>query len=361
MADLRSKIRSFWVGLFLLAVLCAGAEAVNHPPVLAPIGTKEVLVGETLSFTLSATDPDDDRIFFSGADLPIDSHLNPETGQFVWSPAINQIGTYSFTFSASDDGFPTLSSIEIIPVKVIYRLVRHKKAWGFGVKEAESVIETSELSDLFPKISKLEIDGHSLSPTQTLFNTSEDPKIRIELSSPYNVDTESVMVLLDGEQIRTSPFSDIQTFGEQKNILSFSFEIEPKKLSAGTHSLSIKGSNDLGVSVQNITLNVGKLRIVDNPLAFPVPFSPGAGRELTLQYSLSRNADIEIFVFSSAGQAVKKLSFSKGEEGGKEGLNKVSWDGISNTGTRIGNGIYVATIIDREVRDVLGKIKLVVY
>ena len=94
---------------------------------------------------------------------------------------------------------------------------------------------------------------------------------------------------------------------------------------------------------------------------FPVPFSPGPGKELTLQYSLSRNADIELFVFSSDGQAVKKLSFSKGEEGGKEGLNKVSWDGVSNTGVRVGNGIYIATIIDREVRDVLGKIKLVVY
>jgi len=271
------------------------------------------------------------------------------------------VGTYLFTFSVSDDGIPTLSNAETIAVRVIYRLVRHQKAWGFGVKEAESVIETSQLSDLFPSISKIEIDGRSLPPTQVLFNTSENPKIKIELSSPYNINPESVLVLLDGEQIQTSSFSDIQTFGEQKNILSFSFEIDPEELSAGTHSLSIKGANDLGVSAQNITLNVGKLRIMDNPLAFPAPFSPGPGKELTLQYSLSRNADIDIFVFSSDGQAVKKLSFFKGEEGGKEGLNKVSWDGISSTGTRVGNGIYIATIIDREVREVLGKIKLVVY
>ncbi len=345
----------------MLAVFCGGAEAVNHPPVLAFIGSKEVLVGETLSFTLSATDPDNDRIFFSGSDLPIDSHLDPETGEFVWAPTINQVGTHLFTFSASDDGSPTLFSSETIPVKVIYRLVRHQKAWGFGVKEPESVIETSELSDLFPKVSKIEIDGYPLPPTQTLFNTSENPKIKIELSSPYNINKESISVLLDGEQTQTSAFSDVQTFGEQKNILSLSFEIEPEKLSTGTHSLSIKGGNDLGASVQNITLNVGKLRIVDNPLAFPAPFSPGPGKEVTLQYSLSRSADIEIFVFSADGQAVRKLSFLKGEEGGREGLNKVNWDGIGGTGIRVGNGIYVATIIDREARNVLGKIKLVVY
>ena len=152
-----------------------------------------------------------------------------------------------------------------------------------------------------------------------------------------------------------------QTFGEQKNILGLSFELSPRNLSPGTHVLTLSGGNELGIGSQSLTLNVGELRIVDKPLAHPVPFSPGAGRTVTFQYTLSQDADVDIFIFSSAGEVLKKISFLKGEEGGRIGLNKVSWDGISNLGTRLGNGIYVATIIHQEDRSVLGKIKLVIY
>lgn len=349
------------IAVLLLSALCAGAQALNRAPLLDPIGAQEVLVGEALSFTLSATDPDGDQVFFAGSNLPIDSYLNPKTGQFRWAPALNQIGTYQFVFTASDDGVPTLSTSETVAVRVVYRLIRQQKVWGFGLGSTENIIETSELADLYPQITKIEVDGLAYPATPTVLYTSENPKIRIEASSPYNIDPRTVAVLLDGEQVELSPFSGIQTFGEQKNILNLSFNIDLKNLSQGAHTLSFRAGNDLGFSAQNITLNVGKLRLVESPLAFPVPYSPVSGGDITLQYNLSQDADIDIYIFSSSGQAVKKLTFAKGDEGGKTGLNKVRWDAKTSLGRPAGNGIYVGTIINKEDHGVLGKIKLVIY
>ena len=355
------KLKFLWGSLFLLIILSASTLAVNHPPQLSPIGSKEVLVGKTLSFSLSATDPDGDQIFFSGIDLPANSFLNPKTGLFNWNPEINQLGEYFFTFTTSDNASPSLSTSITVPVKVIYRLTQQQKAWGFGLKETETIVETSSISDLYPRIMKIEIDGRPFSPSQTLFYVSENPKIKIEAGSPYNIDKEAITVLLDGEIIEISPFSNLQTFGEEKDILSLAFVVSPQNLSSGKHALKIEVGNKLGFSAQNITLSVGKLRIVDKPLVFPVPFKPSLGRELSLQYTLSENADIDIYIVSASGEIAKRLSVLNGEEGGKAGLNKVRWDGKTDWGNYIGNGIYVATIINKADRDVLGKIKLVIY
>jgi hypothetical protein len=66
-------------------------------------------------------------------------------------------------------------------------------------------------------------------------------------------------------------------------------------------------------------------------------------------------------VVDSSARRVKKFSVFKGEEGGKAGLNRITWDGKADMGTMAGNGIYLVTIIDRGAREILGKLKLVIY
>lgn len=369
MADSKFKLKILFGVLFLLITLSAGSLAVNHPPILSPIGSKEVAFGETLSFSLSATDPDNDQIFFSssmhiyfsGTDLPANAFLNPKTGDFKWTPEINQLGNYLITFRATDNGSPGMSTGETVTIKVVYRLVHRQKAWGFGLKKEEKTVETSEVADLVPKITKIGIDGQAYSPSQTLFYVSENPKIRIEATSPYRIVKEAVSASLDRKKIETLPFFNVQTFGEKQDILSLAFEISPADLSPGEHALNIQVGNELGYSSLDIVLTAGKLSLIDKPLAFPVPFRPSAGGDLTLQYSLSQDADINIYIASSSGEMVKKLSIPRGEEGAKAGMNKFGWDGRSDMGNYVGNGIYLATIVSREERKVLGKLKLVIY
>jgi hypothetical protein len=111
-----------------------------------------------------------------------------------------------------------------------------------------------------------------------------------------------------------------------------------------------------------VTALGGPVRLVGfSPLCYPSPFSIVRNKEVAIQYNLSADADIDIYIYSSSGEIVKRLTVQSGEEGGKLAANKVRWDGISDLGRIVGNGIYMGTIISRAQQKVLGKFKLVAY
>lgn len=77
------------------------AVRVNSAPILAPVPDQSVMAGSTVSFTLSATDPDNDEVTFSAEPFPHESAvLNPATGIFSWPNA--PAGDYSLAYRASD-------------------------------------------------------------------------------------------------------------------------------------------------------------------------------------------------------------------------------------------------------------------
>jgi hypothetical protein len=90
--------------------------AVNHAPVLNPIGTKSVLEEETLQFTVSASDSDDDPLTYSASNLPSGATFNTATRVFSWTPTADQVGTYDgVRFSVSDG---TSTDFENITIRV---------------------------------------------------------------------------------------------------------------------------------------------------------------------------------------------------------------------------------------------------
>ena len=88
---------------------------VNRTPVLAAIGNKSVDEGATLSFTISATDPDGDTITYSIDPLPAGAAFNTTTGAFSWTPGYDQAGPDSTTFTATDG---TAEDTEAITITV---------------------------------------------------------------------------------------------------------------------------------------------------------------------------------------------------------------------------------------------------
>jgi hypothetical protein len=88
----------------------------NRAPVLAPIGNKSVPVGETLTFTLSATDPDGDTLTYSVA-LPYGtSGAELDGNTFNWTPADNQVKTHTDILFRVTDG--TWTDFEYIDIEV---------------------------------------------------------------------------------------------------------------------------------------------------------------------------------------------------------------------------------------------------
>ncbi len=77
----------------------------NVAPVLGAIGNQTIGATETLSFTATATDanPDESLEFsLSGSPVPNGISFNQSTGEFSWTPLVDQAGSYELTISVSD-------------------------------------------------------------------------------------------------------------------------------------------------------------------------------------------------------------------------------------------------------------------
>jgi hypothetical protein len=92
---------------------------VNRAPVLAPIGAQAVDENATLSFTVSAIDPDEDDLVYGALNLPTGAAFDPATRTFSWTPTYSQAGTYAnVAFGVADDGTPPLNDYEAITITV---------------------------------------------------------------------------------------------------------------------------------------------------------------------------------------------------------------------------------------------------
>lgn len=78
----------------------------NHAPVLSAPASQTIAVGSTLSFDVTATDPDGDHVDLFGSALPPGSAFvdhGDDTGTFTWSPISGQAGTHTASFSGVDN------------------------------------------------------------------------------------------------------------------------------------------------------------------------------------------------------------------------------------------------------------------
>jgi hypothetical protein len=90
----------------------------NKAPVLYSVGDKSVLNRHTLSFKLTAYDPDSidkNHLRFYAEGLPKGAHLGT-SGTFRWKPAKNQVGSYKIRFFVKDP--PGLTNAETVTLVV---------------------------------------------------------------------------------------------------------------------------------------------------------------------------------------------------------------------------------------------------
>ena len=109
-------------GAFDTEVFTVTVLEVNRPPVLQAIPNQQVLVGKTVSFTASASDPDlpSNTLTYSlFAGAPSGATINSTTGAFSWAvPAGATSGDYPISIRATDNGSPTLSDTKNFTISV---------------------------------------------------------------------------------------------------------------------------------------------------------------------------------------------------------------------------------------------------
>jgi PKD domain-containing protein/putative Ig domain-containing protein/parallel beta helix pectate lyase-like protein/Big-like domain-containing protein len=95
---------------------------INHSPVLDPIGSKTIEEGQTLTFTVVATDPDlpaNTLTYSFGPGAPAGITINPVTGTVSWTPTEAQgPGDYPLTVVVTDNGSPALTDSKTITISV---------------------------------------------------------------------------------------------------------------------------------------------------------------------------------------------------------------------------------------------------
>ena len=125
--------------------------ATNQPPVLDFIGNKTVEVGGTLTFTITATDPDNDPLTYTATSLPSGATFASQT--LNWIPS--QTGTYTICFEVSDGALTDSETITITVNKKEGTTTVHDFIFSVSMGNTAAARTDAELATAFQMLSDL--------------------------------------------------------------------------------------------------------------------------------------------------------------------------------------------------------------
>ncbi|MDK2948414.1 MAG: hypothetical protein PWQ63_1574 [Methanolobus sp.] len=95
-----------------------GLVITDSPPQMESIENKSVNENETLSFKVTASDPEEDAIDYSASMLPDGSYFDTSSGDFIWIPDFDDAGTYLVEFTATANNLSDSEDVTITVNKV---------------------------------------------------------------------------------------------------------------------------------------------------------------------------------------------------------------------------------------------------
>ena len=246
------------------------------------------------------------------------------------------------------------------------------------LKEGEGIADPGEHASRFgPKIEAIWFGLRKWQPKLVAagesYVISDQPEIKCEVTSPYGINVSSLQIVQDEGSsvaktynISSIHFKEIKGMAESPTDITYvyNFAAEGNALDDGDHVLTFKASNAFGTTIEvcSVSIKAGPVEIIGTPINFPSPVHLRTDKEVIFQYGLTKNADIDLYVFDISARIVKKISCNSGTAGGYAGgtanPNKVPWNLITDQGTLLGSGIYLWNIVDRAGNRVLGKGKL---
>ncbi len=183
------------------------------------------------------------------------------------------------------------------------------------------------------------------------FYTSKSTAIKATVKAKDGINTKKLSIKVTDSQGLTTYYtlsdaniSSKLTKGATITQCNISYNI--KNLGVGENSVEIKAANAGGEVKENLKLTVvSGMSVIGDVVVFPSPFSIPNDKTAYIQYTLSDATSVTIYVTSVGGKIVRKVTYPANTEGGNAGRNKVTWDGMSDTGELAGNGIYVGTVV----------------
>ncbi|HLD56786.1 MAG TPA: putative Ig domain-containing protein [archaeon] len=117
---------------------------INKSPILDTIGNKIVNEGNTLTFTINASDPDNDVLTYSASNLPSGAIFNAVTQTFSWTPTQAK-GSYKVAFTVSDGNLSDSETITITVEPPAESTTKHFENTSLSGKSRENQIWSGEI------------------------------------------------------------------------------------------------------------------------------------------------------------------------------------------------------------------------
>jgi len=235
--------------------------------------------------------------------------------------------------------------------------------------------------EAYPRIEKIKFGERlyqSALVTETdKFIVSGQPKISARVTCPLGINTNSIRMVQSAKieegipektfNVRAASITTVQGADPSPTEISFiyDFKAEGETLPDGEQTLTFRAQSSSGLSTQEVTrvsILAGALEIIGDPIAAPSPLELGKDKQVTLQYGLSKDGNVDIYIFDISARILKKFTFNAGEPGGQAGgrvnPNKVTWNLITDQGDHAPAGILLFNIVDRDNNKVLGKGKI---
>jgi thermitase len=366
----------------------------NRPPVLAPIGNKQVNEGVLLTFNISASDPDGDNLTYSASNLPQGATFNPTTKTFSWTPNYQQAGVYpnvhfevtdgalsdsedititvnnvigapvldpignksvnentllTFRVNATDpEGDPITYSAQDLPTGAIFQnqtFTWTPTASDVGSHEVTFIASDGSLSDSEKIV--IEVKLNEEIKVKIKFNTDRISKIGIlYISGETNEGAviKEVKVLNESNKILDIDMKDKVIINGEKYITGIVIVMDIIKKYPLLSGIKVRLKVAMGEKTKEGETGVATIEPYaagpDRIGVYNNVFNPLNGEKVIIKIDIAKQTHIKINLYDTKGKKIKELA----DEERDAGMPRYEWDGKDGSGNVVGSGSYFAHI-----------------
>jgi hypothetical protein len=332
--------------------------ATNSAPTLDAPASRTVTEGQTVAFTVTATDADGDPVTLTTGALPSGATATDHgdnTLSFSWQPDTNQAGTYTVAFNGDDGHGGTVSATTTITVldsgtggggtgqatvTLIGIVNTHNDRTCFRIKP---VHDSFDVRDVNLSSVTLQFDGQSIVAARTQVQTDCDD----EGGDDNSNDAARVLLgegLGHGEEGGDDDCGDcspdscdataMRACFSTGALLTLFGDALQDSLGSATIHFTLSNGTEIVATFQGMTLvsrGKGHAHFM-NAAARPNPLNP----RTTLTFTLSRPGRVQVSVYDMQGRLVNRLL----DENRAAGPQSVDWDGSNSREGHVSSGVY---------------------
>ena len=178
------------------------------------------------------------------------------------------------------------------------------------------------------------------------------PTFKAIISDNIGIDSDSIKFYLDDEEV---PITSINAITSVNIEVAYTPDENLEGEAIRTHKVKVQAADLAGNStikeVKELKVSYEDTKVIGPIMIYPTPFSPRRDKIVKIVYNLTADGDVTTYNISTDGRIVWTHKSISGTEGGKAGYNELEWDGLTDFGHIIGNGIYPIKIVSK------GKVK----